>query len=150
MTMTDTNRRSAEDGAMGPRSDNPRRRTFTADYKLATLAEYDAVGEAAARGAILRREGLYSSHIAEWRRARDAGALSGLSRPAPVNKKSPEQLENERLRRENARLSGDLAKTRMALDIMGKAHALLEDLSDRAQQMSAEHNELNSSKNSRR
>src|ERR1700722_13401008 len=57
-----------------------RRRTFTAQYKQEILAAYDAApgGE---KGAILRREGLYSSLISEWRRARDAGALAGLKQP---------------------------------------------------------------------
>src|SRR2546421_6980422 len=57
-----------------------RRRSFTAKYKLEVLAAYEAAGPGE-KGAILRREGLYSSHIVEWRRARDAGALAGLARP---------------------------------------------------------------------
>jgi transposase len=58
-----------------------KRRTFTAKYKLEILAEYDAAPEGA-KGALLRREGLYSSHIVEWRKARDAGALvGGAARP---------------------------------------------------------------------
>lgn len=121
-----------DDGTMGPRSDNPRRRSFTAQYKLDVLAEYESAPEGT-RGAILRREGLYSSHLVEWRKARDAGALSGLSRPPSARKKAPEQVELEKLRKENARLTGDLERTRTALDIMGKAHALLEDLSESAQ-----------------
>jgi hypothetical protein len=65
---------------MGPRAEQPKRRTFTAEYKLAMVAEYDAATEPGAKGALLRREGLYSSHIIEWRRARDAGALAVLVR----------------------------------------------------------------------
>src|SRR5436190_4325656 len=57
-----------------------RRRTFTAQYKLEVLAAYDAAPEGE-KGVLLRREGLYSSHIVEWRRARDAGALAGLATP---------------------------------------------------------------------
>jgi transposase len=57
-----------------------RRRTFTAQYKLEIVAAYDAAPDGE-KGALLRREGLYSSHIVEWRRARDAGALAGLARP---------------------------------------------------------------------
>ena len=57
-----------------------RRRAFTAQYKLEMLAAYDAAPEGE-KGALLRREGLYSSHIVEWRRARDAGALAGLAAP---------------------------------------------------------------------
>lgn len=138
-----------DDGAMGPRSDNPRRRTFTAEYKLNILAEYDAT-PAGQRGALLRREGLYSSHLVEWRRARDAGALGGLSRPPSPRKKSPEQVELDKLRKENARLEGDLQRTRTALDIMGKAHALLEDLSESAQQEQTRPHERESSRRSRR
>jgi hypothetical protein len=86
-------------------------------------------------GAILRREGLYSSHVIEWTRARDAGALEGVadsrwSEKRP--KKSAEAAELERLRARNAKLESDLTKTRTALDIMGKAHALLEQLSESA------------------
>ena len=84
------------------------------------------------KGAILRREGLYSSHVIEWTRARDAGALSPAPDTSPVArpKKSAEQIELEKLRRRNEKLKADLAKTRIALDIMGKAHALLEELSE--------------------
>src|SRR5947209_1860422 len=57
-----------------------RRRTFTAQHKLEIVAAYDAAPDGE-KGALLRREGLYSSHIVEWRRARDAGALTGLARP---------------------------------------------------------------------
>ncbi len=79
----------------------------------------------------MRREGLYSSHIAEWRRARDAGAREALA-PRSKAKRSPEQLELERLRRRNERLEAELAKTKLALEITGKAHALLELLSESA------------------
>ena len=117
----------------------PSRRAFSPAYKLAMVAEYESLpnGE---KGSLLRREGLYSSHIIEWTRARDAGLLgkpdgresgSGASMPGR-GKKSSEQLELERLRRQNEKLQADLKKTRMALDIMGKAHALLEELSESA------------------
>ena len=66
---------------MSPRSDRPRRRSFTAKYKLDILTEYDA-GSPAERGVLLRREGLYSSHLSEWRKARDSGALAGLTPPS--------------------------------------------------------------------
>jgi transposase-like protein len=113
---------------------------FSPEYKLAMVAEYENApnGE---KGAILRREGLYSSHIIEWTRARDAGALTGgpaLGGPAesaPVKraKRTAEQVELEKLRRRNEKLESDLKKTRMALDIMGKAHALLDELSESAE-----------------
>ena len=72
MTLADS---CVDDGGMGPRADRPKRRTFTAEYKANLLAEYEAA-DRGERGAILRREGLYSSHIIEWRKAADAGARS--------------------------------------------------------------------------
>ena len=132
----------------GPRADRPRRRVFAPEYKLRMVAEYDraAPGE---RGALLRREGLYHSHIIEWRKARDAGTL--VARPAgeqatPAQGEEPpsaprrrrgrasaEQAELERLRRQNEKLAKDLARTQAALEIVGKAHALLELLSESAE-----------------
>lgn len=110
----------------------PRRRTFTAEYKERMLAEYDALPHGSEeRGALLRREGLYTSHIAEWRKARDAGARDGLA-PKPKARRSLEQVEVDKLRRRNERLEAELARTRLALEITGKAHALLELLSESA------------------
>jgi transposase len=83
------------------------------------------------RGALLRREGLYTSHLAEWRKARAAGARDGLA-PKAKARRSPEQVELERLRCRNERLETELAKTKLALEITGKAHALLELLSESA------------------
>jgi transposase len=106
----------------------PVRRTFTAEFKARILAEYDAAPDATARGAILRRERLYGSHVLDWRKARDSGVAAGLAdrrQSAQRAKKSAETAELARLRRHNARLEAELAKTRTALDIMGKAHALL-------------------------
>ena len=91
-----------------------------------------AAGGSTERGALLRREGLYSSHIAEWRKARDAGARDGAGRRRPRPRRSPEQVELERLRRRNERLEAELARTKLALEITGKAHALLELLSESA------------------
>ena len=124
----------------GDPAPKPSRRAFSPAYKLAMVAAYESApnGE---KGALLRREGLYSSHIIEWTRARDAGLLgkpegwekdSGAAADRRPVKKSSEQLELEKLRRQNEKLQADLKKTRMALDIMGKAHALLEELSESA------------------
>jgi transposase len=123
----------------GPRADDgpsprPSRRSFSAEYKLGIVAEYEAApnGE---KGAILRREGLYSSHVIEWTRARDAGTLDGATdsrQSGNRSKRSAEAAELERLRARNAKLESQLATTRTALDIMGKAHALLEQLSESA------------------
>jgi transposase len=130
---------STASSSPGPRSaggpsPRPSRRSFTAEYKLAIVAEYENApnGE---KGAVLRREGLYSSHVIEWARARDAGALEGVADSrgsARRPRKSAETAELERLRARTARLEADLMKTRTALDIMGKAHALLEQLSESA------------------
>ena len=76
-TAADQLTKSVENGAMSPRSDQPRRRSFTAKYKLDILTEYEAA-DPNVRGVLLRREGLYSSHLTEWRKARDTGALAGL------------------------------------------------------------------------
>lgn len=110
----------------------PRRRSFTAEYKARILDEYDALPSGSTeRGGLLRREGLYTSHIAEWRKARHAGARDGLA-PKPKSRRSPEQVQLDKLRRRNERLETELAKTKLALEITGKAHALLELLSESA------------------
>jgi transposase-like protein len=132
MTTADLGVGVIDDGLMGPRSDQPKRRTFTAEYKLAMVAEYDAATEPGAKGALLRREGLYSSHIIEWRRARDAGALAGVGDKPRRPGRSDADREAERLRAENERLRAELAKTRAALDVVGKAHALLGLISESA------------------
>ncbi len=80
---------------------------------------------------MLRREGLYTSHIAEWRKARDAGAREGLAAKAKP-RRSMEQVELEKLRRRNERLEAELERTKTALEITGKVHALLEQLSESA------------------
>jgi len=135
MTMTTASLIARADDGVVDEPDpaaRPRRRTFVADYKARILDEYDALPVGSSeRGALLRREGLYSSHLVEWRKARDVGARGGLA-PKGKTKRSPEQVEVERLRRRNARLEADLARTRLALEITGKAHALLELLSESA------------------
>jgi transposase-like protein len=135
MTMTTTSlmARVHDDGVADDPPARPRRRTFTAEYKARVLAEYDALAPGGTeRGALLRREGLYTSHIAEWRKARDAAGLEALAPKGRPPKRSPEQVEVEKLRARNARLKAELARTRMALEITGKAHALLELLSEGA------------------
>lgn len=120
----------AQDGAVGADDPGakPKRRQFSAQYKLAILDEYERLSDAGAKGALLRREGLYSSHIVEWRRARDVGALRELAPKGRPAKRTAEQVELERLRRANERLEGELAKHKLALEIQGKASALLERL----------------------
>ncbi len=126
------------DGSPPPSRDpapRPSRRVFSTAYKLRIVAEYENAphGE---KGAVLRREGLFSSHVVEWTRARDAGVLGRASSTARLPEKKPgksaEQVELEKLRRENERLKARLATTETALDIMGKARALLQQVSERA------------------
>jgi transposase-like protein len=104
-----------------PRADGPRRRrAFTASDKMAYLSAYEQACEHGDGGAYLRREGLYSSLISEWRKQRDAGALAGKGPGEKVGRLTAEQAEIARLRRENARMSKRLGITEAALDIMGK------------------------------
>ena len=108
-----------------------RRRTFTAQYKQEVLAAYDAAASGE-KGAILRREGLYSSLITEWRRARDAGALAGLRQPVGRPAADPRDAQIARLRKEKAKLEQELAKARFVVDVQAKLQALLETISESA------------------
>ncbi len=108
-----------------------RRRTFTAAYKQEILAAYDAAPDGE-KGAILRREGLYSSLISEWRRARDAGALAGLKQPRGRPAADPRDAQIARLRKEKAQLEKELATARFVVDVQAKMQALLETLSEGA------------------
>jgi transposase len=127
----------AHDDAVGesPQPDRPQRRRFSPDYKLAILADYDRLSGVGEKGALLRREGLYSSHIVEWRRAREAGLLH-RSGSAAAAARPPKLVSNDaalaKANRRAERAEAELAKTRMALEIMGKAHALLELLAESA------------------
>ena len=106
----------------------PTRRRFSAAYKLAILDEYEQTSDPGAKGALLRREGLYSSHIVEWRRAREVGALGEPSPLPRRSKRSADRAEIERLKAKNARLESQLAKHRQALEIQGKASEALSRL----------------------
>ncbi len=103
------------------------RRQFSAKYKVRILAEYDGLprGE---RGAMLRREGLYSSLVATWRRQRDEGAQEALARAAGRQKTDPRDREITSLKREVGRLESELDKSRRVVEIQGKLSALLETL----------------------
>lgn len=126
--------RVADDATHRPDPEVPeraRRRTFTAKYKLEVLAAYDAAPDGE-KGAVLRREGLYSSQIAEWRKAHDAGALAGLAAPRGHKRRDPAGEQIARLQAEKQRLEQELAKTRAVVDVQAKLHALLETLSESA------------------
>lgn len=137
MTLTTADlARRAQTGGMDEINDpsaRPRRRTFTAAEKLAHLDAYDTLLKGSdERGAYLRREGLYSSHMSEWRKQRDAGGLSGLAPKRRRSKRNATDAELDRARKKIDRLEGELERTRLALEITGKAHALLEMFSERA------------------
>ena len=131
MTMT-TADVTTDDGVVGPRADRPKRRVFTAEYKAGILAEYEAA-DRGDRGVILRREGLYSSHIIEWRKAARAGAQAGLGPVTRDHRGRAGEREIELWRARAERAEAELARSRAALDLMGKAHALLETLSESAE-----------------
>jgi transposase InsO family protein len=114
-----------------------RRRTFTAQYKLDVLAAYDGAPDGE-KGAVLRREGLYSSHIVEWRRARDSGALTGLARTRGRPAADPRDAQIARLNREKARLEQELAKARFVVEVQAKLHALGDDLRGRGHRARAD------------
>ena len=105
-----------------------KRRSFTAGYKQRILAEADkAKEESGGIGALLRREGLYSSHLVTWRQERAAGILHALTpqKRGPKSKHSPLDEDNQKLRRENQHLSEELRKAEIVIDIQKKVAALL-------------------------
>ena len=118
----------------GPRERGPRRRrAFTAREKLDHLTAYEAACAAGdGGGAYLREQGVYSSQITEWRKLRDAGVLAGKKPGEKIGRPSAEQAEVARLTRELDLTRRRLAKTEAALDLVGKAHALLEEFSEGA------------------
>ena len=108
--------------------EKPVRRRFTAEYKLRILAEADRCTAAGQLGELLRREGLYSSHVSTWRRQRDEGMLAGLTpkrRGRKAKPKHPLSDENERLRRENQRLKDQLRQAELIIDVQKKVSEIL-------------------------
>jgi transposase len=117
----------------GPRAGGPRpRRTFSPAEKLEHLAAYDVACQSGGGGAYLRREGLYSSQVTEWRKLRDGGLLEGMPASAKVGRPNADQVEIARLKAQLTKAERRLARTEAALEIMGKAHALLEEISESA------------------
>lgn len=120
-----------QDGPMnspGPRAGGPSpRRSFTPAQKLEFLASYEAAIESNEGGAFLRREGLYSSQMTEWRRLRDAGVLAGRKPGETIGKLSKDQAELARLRRQLEVSEGRLKRSEAALGIMEKLSAFLEN-----------------------
>jgi transposase-like protein len=121
-----------EGGRAAPRP-NPevlgraKRRTYTGEYKQKVLAEADAARGSGEIGAVLRRHGLYSSHLTKWRQERKSGILEGLApqKRGPKSKASPLTAENEKLRRDNERLTERLRKAEIVIDVQKKVATLL-------------------------
>jgi len=138
MTLADQAAMTGHDGQVtSGKPGRPTRRTFTAAYKARILAAYDALPEGSPeRGALMRKEKLYHSHIEYWRKQQENGTLASSADNRVGGAESGElarlRAENKKLKTRNSRLESDLGKTRTALDIAGKAFALLEDISGSA------------------
>ncbi len=127
-------RATVEPGARGPMgalnpevTERAKRRRFTAEYKLSILRKADACKGDGDLGALLRREGLYSSHLTTWRKAARSGSLKGLSkkRGRKAIERNPLQGKVLKLERENARLEKELHKAHLIIDVQGKVAGLL-------------------------
>ena len=122
---------SMNENIQGPRAGGPvPRRSFTPVQKLEHVTAYEAATTLGQGGAYLRGEGLYASQIAEWRKLRDAGVLTGKEAGSKIGRLSAEQAEIARLRRRLETTEARLARTEVALEIMGKARELLEHISE--------------------
>lgn len=108
--------------------EKPTRRRFTAEYKLRVLEEADRCSEPGQVGELLRREGLYSSHLTLWRKQRDSGTLNGLESKKRGRKPKPRAAsdqELQKLRRENQRLNERLRQAETIIEVQKKVSELL-------------------------
>ncbi|WAX81666.1 transposase [Streptomyces sp. KMM 9044] len=121
--MASINDHGTPDPQVEPRSAGPRR--YSAEYKARILAEYETLDKKG-KGALLRREGLYSSLIANWREQRDAGAKAALAAPAGRPKADPRDKEIARLEAKVARLENELGKAQTVIEVQSKLSALLD------------------------
>jgi len=108
--------------------EGPKRRRFSAEYKLRVLREADACSRSGEVGALLRREGLYSSILSEWRKQREAGSLEALGRPRGRKPVDPLEVENAALRRRAERAEAELETARKVIEVQGNVSALLGEL----------------------
>lgn len=108
-------------------TDKPKRRRYTAEYKRAILQEVDRCTKKGEIGALLRREGLYSTHLTDWRREREAGVLAGLGarRRGPKAKRDPRDQQIGKLQKENDRLKRKLRQAEAIIDVQKKISDLL-------------------------
>ena len=145
MTLSDQAAMTGQDGRVtDEHPSRPKRRTFTKAYKARILAAFDALPEGSPeRGALLRKERLYHSHIEHWRKQAENGTLAATTGRPKKDADSQElaalraeikklKAEAARLESRNQKLTGELGKTKTALDIAGKAFALLQDISSSA------------------
>jgi transposase-like protein len=104
-----------------------KRRRFTAEYKHRIVSEAEQAKGSGSIGALLRREGLYSSTLTAWRREREAVVRQALTpqKRGPKSKRDPVQEENQKLQKENARLTEELRKAAIVIDVQKKVGALL-------------------------
>ena len=134
MTMLETRLREAGRAEALPTPadpevpEQPKRRRFSAAYKARILAEADTCSERGQIGSLLRREGLYSSHLSAWGKQRDQGALQALGRPRGRKAPHPLEAENAELRRRAERAEVELAKARRVIEVQGNVSALLGEL----------------------
>jgi len=110
-------------------AERPIRRNFSAAYKAAILDELERTTEPGARGALLRREGLYSSHVTDWRRLRASGGLEALGRARGPKPAHPLVAENTRLHGQVTRLQTRLERAERVIAVQGNVSALLRELS---------------------
>jgi transposase len=145
MTLSDQAAMTGQDGRVtDEQPGRPKRRTFTKAYKARILAAFDGLPEGSPeRGALLRSERLYHSHIEHWRKQAENGTLAATTGKPKKDAGSEElsalraeikklKAEAARLESRNQKLTGELGKTKTALDIAGKAFALLQDISSSA------------------
>src|SRR5487761_1251293 len=126
----------SSDGTSAPDPEvleRPRRRRFNAEYRLRILRQADACSKPGELGALLRREGLYSSSLTTWRRQRDRGVTEALSQPRGRKPTDPAVLQNAKLVKENARLVKELAAAQLVIRIQGNVSALLGITTERAE-----------------
>lgn len=108
-----------------PTDHKAKRRQFSAKYKRRILNEYEACNEPGEKGALLRREGLYSSHLTTWRQQRERGELDGLKPKKRGPKKDSQAAEIARLKKENERLVQRLKQAEWIIDVQKKISQLL-------------------------
>ncbi len=101
------------------------RRQFSQSYKLRILAEAEQCTDSGEIGSLLRREGLYSSHLSRWRQAQERGHLGGGPEPKRGPKADPQAVEVARLKKENERLKQELEQAQLVIDIQKKVSQLL-------------------------